>query len=296
MRAPLKLPERDARHLSTACPWLANVPYIGPSCDLERVADVVSRHYRGEFCWSSSFDGDFIARLMAHGFLTMAQKVGKDGYALLPKRHRHRWALDFRETHVARSTRRKAAKFELSVDRAFEEVIEGIQQQHGGECWFYPPLVEAFRTLHCQGSTHVKMRTFEVWDKATGSLVAGELGYACGDVYTSLSGFSRMASSAGAVQCAATAKLLARSGYVLWDLGMELPYKTKLGAQLLPRDAFLKRLRQARAVGALRLYPINKRECCRLLIDCPRVPVVSPPATDDSASATSETTASTDTV
>ena len=72
MRAPLKLPERDARHLSTACPWLANVPYIGPSCDLERVADVVSRHYRGEFCWSSSFDAEFIARLMAHGFLTMA--------------------------------------------------------------------------------------------------------------------------------------------------------------------------------------------------------------------------------
>ena len=66
-----------------------------------------------------------------------------------------------------------------------------------------------------------------------------------------------MASSAGAVQCAATAKLLARSGYVLWDLGMELPYKTKLGAQLLPRDAFLKRLRQARAVGALRLYRLQ---------------------------------------
>ena len=149
--------------------------------------------------------------------------------------------------------------------------------------------------LHERGSTHVKMRTFEVWDKTTGALVAGELGYACGDVYTSLSGFSRMA-SAGAVQCAATAKLLARSGYALWDLGMELPYKTKLGAQLLPRDAFLKRLRQARAVGALRLYPCKQRECCRRLIDCPRVPVVSPPATDDSASATSETTASTDTV
>ena len=47
----------------------------------------------------------------------------------------------------------------------------------------------------------MKMRTFEVWDKATGSLVAGELGYACGDVYTSLSGFSRMASAGrGAVR------------------------------------------------------------------------------------------------
>ena len=114
-----------------------------------------------EFCWSSSFDADFIARLMAHGFLTMAQKVGKDGYALLPKMHRHRCALDFRDTHVARSTRRKAAKFELSVDRAFEDVIEGIQQQHGGECWFYPPLVEAFRmTLHGQGSSPCENANF----------------------------------------------------------------------------------------------------------------------------------------
>ena len=142
--------------------------------------------------------------------------------------------------------------------------------------------------LHAQGSTHVKMRTFEVWDRATGALVAGELGYACGDVYTSLSGFSRMA-SAGAVQCAATAKLLARSGYVLWDLGMELPYKTKLGARFAAR-----RVPQAAAAGPsrrrARLYPINERERCRRLIDCPRVS--GPPATIG-APATSETTAST---
>jgi len=288
-RAPLKVPER---HVASQCPWLANVPYIGPQCDLERVADVVSRHYRGEFCWSSSFEPEFIGRLMAHGFLTMAQKVGKDGCALLPKMHRHRCALNFQDTHVSRSTKRKASKFELSVDRAFEAVIAGIRDQHGCECWFYPPLVEAFRLLHRHGSAHVKMRTFEVWDKGTGQLVAGELGYACGDVYTSLSGFSRQ-DGAGTVQCAATARLLARSGYRLWDLGMELPYKTKLGARLLPRDAFLKRLQRARSVGALRLYPCAPRECCRLLIAAD-LPAVIAVVTDDSASSTSETTASTD--
>ena len=293
--APPADDDADAKRIVGACPWLSNVPYIAAGSDLDRVADVVSRHYRGEFCWAASFEPRLVAALMARGFLTMAQRVGREGHALLPKMHRQRCALVFPDLHVSRSARRKAKQFSLSVDTSFDAVVAGIREQHGDECWFYPPLVEAFRTLHCQGSAHVKMRTFEVWDKTTGLLVAGELGYACGDVYTSLSGFSRMA-SAGAVQCAATAKLLARSGYVLWDLGMELPYKTKLGAQLLPRDAFLKRLRQARAVGALRLYPINKRECCRLLIDCPRVPVVSPPATDDSASATSETTASTDTV
>ena len=91
--------------------------------------------------------------------------------------------------------------------------------------------------------SNVRVHTFECW--RGDDLVAGELGYACGDVYTSLSGFSNLP-SAGSVQCAATANWLHKSGYALWDLGMELPYKLAMGATNMPRADFLNIVKQAR--------------------------------------------------
>ena len=108
------------------------------------------------------------------------------------------------------------------------------------------------------------MHTFECRDAKTGALVAGELGYACGDVYTSLSGFSK-APSAGTVQCAATAKRLQLSGYSLWDLGMELPYKLAMGAKSMPRLDFLKRLQKGRGRGPVPIAAAT--DSARALVD-----------------------------
>ena len=53
------------------------------------------------------------------------------------------------------------------------------------------------------------MHSIEVW--LNGELAAGEIGFAVGGAYTSLSGFSAV-SSAGSVQLAAAAKLLELCG------------------------------------------------------------------------------------
>ncbi|KAJ1448292.1 acyl-CoA N-acyltransferase [Pelagophyceae sp. CCMP2097] len=293
---PTDLPP-EARAIVHVCPWLCNVPFISPTHDLARVADVVATKYRGEFCWASSFEAKFVVRLMAHGFLPMAQRVGRlqSGQAyhvLLPKMHRERCALHFREVHVHRSVRRKAKNFSVSCDTSFDLVVAAISKQHGADCWLYAPLVVAFKAIFddpfaaaAQGAAKparaasgrpdrpeplVRMHTFECWDEH-GALVAGELGYACGDIYTSLSGFSD-AASAGSVQCAATARCLERSGFSLWDLGMELPYKAAMGARAVPRLDFLDRLKAARNLphgrGALPLR-LPGRTNVRSLLDEP---------------------------
>ena len=240
--------------ISNLNPWLACVPYISSDDkDFDGTVDAVAKHYCGEFCWATSFDARFVSKLMSRGFLTMAQRAGDQCFALLPKLHRERCALKFKDRHTSKSVRRHAKKFRMTVDTNFDAVVEGIQHHHGDECWLYPPLVAAFRTIFIDPPhPSIAMHTFECWKD--NELVAGELGYACGDVYTSLSGFSTFP-CAGSVQCAATAAWLEISGYALWDLGMELPYKLALGAKPMPRSDFLAAIDKARSLssGALPL-------------------------------------------
>ena len=88
------------------------------------------------------------------------------------------------------------------------------------------------------------MVSFELWQD--GKLVAGEFGSMTGCSYTSFSGFHRV-DSAGSVQMAMTARLLQRAGFDFWDMGQEHAYKLRVGAAMEPRDAFLRRFRDARA-------------------------------------------------
>ena len=87
------------------------------------------------------------------------------------------------------------------------------------------------------------MVSFELWQD--GKLVAGEFGSMTGCSYTSFSGFHRV-DSAGSVQMAMTARLLQRAGFDFWDMGQEHAYKLRVGAAMEPRDAFLRRFRDAR--------------------------------------------------
>jgi len=92
--------------------------------------------------------------------------------------------------------------------------------------------------LETIGSCQVKLYSIEVWNAQTGELSGGELGYSVGTIYTSLTGFSTE-DSAGSVQLAALGKLLGLCGYEMWDLGMSLDYKKKLGARNMERSDFL---------------------------------------------------------
>lgn len=280
--------EVDPEELVRRSPWLQHIPYLQPGYipKLKGIVEQLARSYDGDFCWASSFRPDFIAALMSHGFLTMATDTGnfrKDaGLAvMLPKLHQERCVLRFADMRVQRGTRKKAKHFKLTTNTAFDGVVTGLREQHGPECWFYAPLVQALRTIlenpgdydqweTCVSSDStlspvavrvpVRVHSFEIWDAVTGDLAAGEIGCSVGSVYTSMSGFSR-ASSAGSVQMAATAALLVRRGCTLWDLGMELKYKIEMGAKSIPRRKFLDAIAEGKK-------PYLEHEKWRTVDDC----------------------------
>ena len=81
------------------------------------------------------------------------------------------------------------------------------------------------------------------------AVVAGELGYIVGDVYTSLTG-GYTESGTGALQLAVLSATLVLGGFAVWDLGMAMPYKVKeLGAVELPRKQWLDLVAERRVVG-----------------------------------------------
>lgn len=213
----------------------------------------------GDLWASPFFDKRLVAQLMAEGFLPIATRK-----MLLPKLHIERCVISWKDFHISKSVRKKGKKWNMSVNQDFDGVVQGCRTQHGIS-WLYPSIVTSFKAIHnlaeeglksmiispdgkLKGYRPVRIYSIEIWSCETGQLVAGELGYTVGDIYTSLTGFSNE-DSAGSVQLAALGMLLQQQGFRMWDLGMDLEYKKKLGAHLMKREIFVEEVRKAREEG-----------------------------------------------
>ena len=170
------------------------------------------------------------------------------------------------DLHISKNTRKRSKHYTMTINTAFDTVVQHCQQQHGGvtststsSCWLYPNLLQIFRTIHMatiqnrhgfvtkapqSQAQHqpisVRLYSIEVWNAETNEFAAGEIGYTVGDtIYTSLTGCC-VEDSAGSVQMAALGALLIYlQSFTIWDLGMGMPYKQTLGAQLIPRQEFI---------------------------------------------------------
>mgnify|MGYP004703094325 CR=1 FL=1 len=167
---------------------------------------------------------------------------GEPRIFLTPKLHRERCMLDPAEVRITATARRASRHFRVSVNKAFDETLAACIGIHG-DGWLTPPLTRVFRELHaCRTGRPFQIVSVELWKDD--ALVAGEIGYAAGTAYASLSGFHRL-SGAGTVQLAALAWILAGSGYTIWDLGMPMDYKAALGGRTVSRYEYLPLLRNA---------------------------------------------------
>lgn len=200
-----------------------------------------------------------IATLVWHGFLPM----GGMGL-LLPKIHEHRCLLEPGNMHVGKKVRKRTKRghFHLTVSKAWPEVVRGIQEhtftEDKGDCWLSDELAKAWlavNSLDDERRRGVSFHSVELWHTASCKLVAGEIGYTCGGVYSSCTGFTLKDEypGSGSVQLAALGRWLVRCGFQLWDLGMELDYKVELGGQTVRRSEWARRSRALRLEQAAAL-------------------------------------------
>merc|ERR1712031_140188 len=82
-------------------------------------------------------------------------------------------------------------------------------------------------------------------------LVAGEIGYTVGGIYSSCTGFALKNEfpGCGTLQLVALGKWLQQRGFALWDLGMALDYKKKLGGKEQPRHMWAACVRRLRGMS-----------------------------------------------
>ncbi len=140
---------------------------------------------------------------------------------------------------IPRSVARGIARagYAIRIDTAFAEVCRACAERPEGT-WLSPRLVDAYCRLHAAGYAH----SVEAWDG--GRLVGGLFGVALGGLFTSESMF-HAATDAGNAVLVATARQLATRGYVLWDIQMATEHTMRFGTELISRDTYRERLRDA---------------------------------------------------
>ena len=221
-----------------------------------------------EFCLAVTFDPFLISGAVYRGIFPMTITVW-DVPIMALKLHNERCTVRPSDIATSRSVRRRARRFVFTIDQRREEALAFIRARHES-CWLSPQLWRSFCTIAASPTDHHGMRihSFEVCEPDTGRLVAAELGYTMGGVYTSLTGaFDSGFPGAGSVQLAVTGAFLERCGFACWDLGMVMDYKVALGGQPMSRLAWQTQVASLRDWSAAKAFVQVEPMGCREIID-----------------------------
>jgi leucyl/phenylalanyl-tRNA--protein transferase len=175
------------------------------------------------------------------GTLLAAYRVG-----LFPMRIRARgpiawWSPDPRGVipidalRVSRSLRRSCARYEVTIDSAFDDVVRGCADPSRPGGWIDDEFARAYHALYELGWAH----SVETWHR--GELAGGLYGVAIGGLFAAESKFHRER-DASKVALVALVDRLRAGGAVLLDVQWTTPHLVSLGAVDITRDEYLDRL------------------------------------------------------
>lgn len=198
--------------------------------NIENCKNYIVQNNLDEFSYCIDYNPDLILKTIRSGFLPMSANIilypDNEVTVFTPKLHDVRCIANPENIKIPKTVLKEAKKYSVSINHNFKDVIDKCIEIHG-DAWLTPKLVDIFNALHLERySLDVKFVSCEVWCDET--IIAGEIGYCLGAVYTSLSGFYEKSGS-GSVQLHALAKILCILNFKTWDLGMSLPYKLGLG-------------------------------------------------------------------
>jgi leucyl/phenylalanyl-tRNA---protein transferase len=141
-----------------------------------------------------------------------------------------------------RRSLRDEARWTLCLDRRFDTVLAACARPRSEDdgVWITPRLAALYRRLHAAGHAH----SFEVHDgdRLGAGLVAVLLGRAA-----MLESMTHWVPHAGNVLLARTLDDLAARGYAFADLQLPTPHTMRLGARMISRAEYERRLRAALA-------------------------------------------------
>lgn len=203
--------------------------------------------------WSDDWSPEFYRVLARAGFINIAHDHEVLGALLIPEMQEAYAVLDWPNLHLSRSMRRwlrsprcAEGEYALRVGCGLDEVLPGIRRTYG-DSWLSTSYARLLRELADDPSPDdFEVMTAALTSGKAGRVVAGEVGYRVGRVYTSLTGFFErddpFYSNTGTLQLLLLAEQLRASGFAFWNLGHPgMQYKRDLGARDLPRREFLRR-------------------------------------------------------
>ena len=155
-----------------------------------------------------------------------------------------RGVLPLSEVHIPRRLARVArqGRFRIAIDTAFGDVIRACAAEdrdpEDAGTWIDDQIIESYTALHDQGVAH----SVEAWNGDR--LVGGLYGVALRGAFFGESMFHRETDASKVALVALVERLRAR-GYTLLDTQWVTPHLEQFGAIEIPRDDYLKLLKDS---------------------------------------------------
>ncbi len=200
------------------------------------------------YFWSNDWSPEFYRAQAMAGMIAVATEEPEVGEVLLPEMQEAYAVLHWENLHIGSRLAKRMRNgsldgYELRFSSDLAPVLAGVDTSLPETSW----LNDSYRALLTDpvlASPAFTPAAVELRHRESGALVAGEIGYTIGQVYTSLTGFvdRSVAGSAGlgTLQLVLLAQELERNGYAFWNLGHpSMEYKKRLGAVVMERGDFL---------------------------------------------------------